>query len=155
MSNTTITGSMTEASVPLSSSSRRKPRGNLARLVSKFEVLDLKHGSDKKSRNSGSSGPSQASGTSTPKHDNEQASAAPQSYDGANDLTIDICLSRASSCRWPPHMLYLNADGEDEGVFRSKGQTSPARAVIARQTSVAERRKAFEGWQGMGKGKLF
>lgn len=154
MSSTTVTGSMTEAGVPPGSSSRRKPRGNLARLVSKFEVLDLKHSSDKKSRGSASSGPSQVSGTSTPKHDKKQASAAPQSYDGANDLTIDVCLSRASSCRWPPHMLYSNADGEDEGV-RLKGQTSPARAVIARQTSVAERRKAFEGWYGMGKGKQF
>lgn len=147
---------MTEAGVPQGSSTRRKPRGNLARLVSKFEVLDLnlKHGSDKKSRGSASSGPSQASGAPTPKLDDEKPSAAPQSYDGANDLMIDVCLSRASSCRWPPHMLYSSADGEDEGA-RSKVQMSPARAVIARQTSVAERRKAFEGSLGMGKGKLF
>lgn len=146
-----------ETSSLLGPSTRRKPRGNLARLVSKFEVLDIKHGSDKKTRSSSGWGPSLASDNSAPSrlndsHDTDEQ-AVGHSYDGANDMVIDICLSRASSCRWPSHMLYSNAEAGDDDDCRLKSQISPARVAICRQKSVAERRRAFEGKQRGGKGE--
>lgn len=145
---------MAETGTTPVSTSRRKPRGNLARLVSRFEVLDIKHGTHKKSRSSASWGPSAASDTSTHSrlkdgHDvDEQSSAGPDPFDGATDVMIDVCLSRASSCRWPSHMLHSNVEGGGGSGDDDDRQISPARALISRQKSVAERRKAFEAKYG-------
>lgn len=141
-----------------------QPRGNLARLVSRFEVGNAKHasagdagsGSDIfQPRASRSSSASKAADDAW-----EKRSLCPSTleargtfYDGATEAQFLISLSRTSSCRWSSHLLTNHEDDDNEERLKSQ-KISPARALISRQKSVAERREAFESRKGRPKCKF-
>lgn len=118
---------------------KRKLRGDLARLVSKFEG---QHPSSKDDDSSCSSKQSWASCVSS---NNIRRSGTIADQDKATDLSVGALPSKTSSGRQHSHEHTDLGHGRDCMLSNTESHIiTPTRALIYRQKSVAERRKAFE-----------